>query len=55
MSLEARASLRQSKFSVLYLPILYPLFGLVLGASHIVVDGEEEGGEGSSVLIKLLL
>ena len=45
MSLEARASLRQSKFSVVYLPILYPLFGVVLGVSCVVVMCvcEEEG------------
>ena len=33
LSLEARASLRQTLFTIIYLPIVYTVFGLVLGES----------------------
>ena len=31
VSLEARASLRQNLFTIIYLPIVYTVFGLILG------------------------
>ena len=31
MSMESRASLRQTLFTIIYLPIVYTVFGLVLG------------------------
>ena len=33
VSLEARASLRQNLFTIIYLPIVYTVFGLILGKS----------------------